>query len=217
MDPAKQATLRERWMRLLSGLGCPGHAGETIFTDLQTRYSASQRHYHTLDHIFAVLETVRELGATEKDTPALLLAAWFHDVIYDSQASDNEECSAAHARSVLQPLGVTEALLGEMERLILLTKTHAPDLQDRAGQILVDADLAILGAAERDYDAYAQAIRCEYAWVAEAAYRHGRRAVLERFLQRPRIYATEEMFVRLESAARRNLQREIAAALRFDG
>lgn len=214
MDSTKHAALRERWTRLLSGLGGDAPAGEAVFADLQARYSASERHYHTLDHIFAVLETVRELGGTAKETPALVLAAWFHDVIYDSRASDNEERSAAHARALLQPLGVTEAILAEMERLILLTKSHTPSSHDRTGQILVDADLAILGAAEADYDAYAQAIRREYAWVAETAYRSGRLAVLERFLQQPRLYATNEMFTRLESAARRNLQREIAAQQR---
>lgn len=211
MDTTKQSELRDRWTQLMRELGSLAPASEVVFADLQARYSASERHYHTLDHILAVLERVRELGGTETEAPALLLAAWFHDVIYDSRASDNEERSAAHARAVLQPLGVTEAILGEMERLILLTKTHTPARQDRAGQVLIDADLAILGAAEPDYDAYAQAIRREYAWVEEAAYRRGRSAVLERFLQRPRIYSTDEMFARLESAARRNLQREIAA------
>jgi predicted metal-dependent HD superfamily phosphohydrolase len=210
MDSTKQAELRERWTRLFSGLGCPGPAGEAVFADLRERYTASERHYHTLDHILAVLVTIRELGGTEKESPALLLAAWFHDVIYDSRSSDNEERSAAHARAVLLPLGVSAAILSEIERLILLTKTHTLALQDRAGQILVDADLAILGAAEPDYDAYAQAIRREYAWVAEADYRRGRLAVLERFLQRPQIFTTQEMFARFESAARKNLQREMA-------
>jgi predicted metal-dependent HD superfamily phosphohydrolase len=180
------------------------------FADLCKRYEAPGRFYHTLEHLRVVLDTIGTLGGTEA-MPALLLAAWFHDVVYDSRADDNEEKSAAHARCVLQTLGIDEAILDETERLILLTKSHAQAPGDQSGQILVDADLAVLGAAQPEYDAYAQAIRKEYAWVPEEAYRAGRRSVLERFLARPRIYATEEMYARLEDAARRNLRREIEA------
>lgn len=204
------ANLFDRWTRLLTALNCPAGAIVPAFTDLREHYSAAQRHYHTLDHIRAVLDMVRTLGGTEA-MPALLLAAWFHDVIYDSRAHDNEEKSAAHARRVLQPLGVSHPILSETERLILLTKTHSPAPGDGPGEILADADLAILAAPEPAYDAYAQAIRREYAWVPEARYREGRRGVLEHFLRRPRIYATEEMFARAETAARNNIRREVAA------
>jgi predicted metal-dependent HD superfamily phosphohydrolase len=58
------------------------------------------------------------------------------------------------------------------------------------------------------YDAYAEAIRREYDWVPEEAYRTGRAAVLERFLTRPRLYHTAAMTTH-EPAARANLRREI--------
>jgi predicted metal-dependent HD superfamily phosphohydrolase len=208
MDAAKLADLRQRWTQLLAMLGCPPHAAAPTFADLHDHYTNPQRHYHTFDHIHAMLETVRECSPEAE--PALLLAVWFHDVIYDSRAGDNEERSAAHARLLLQPLGVSDAILAETERLILLTKRHAAGATDRQGQLLIDVDLAILGAVPADYDAYAAAIRREYDWVADTDYRRGRCAVLERFLQRPRLYATDEMYRRFEDAARRNLQREIA-------
>lgn len=204
------ANLFDRWTRLLTALNCPAGAIAPAFADLCERYSAAERHYHTLDHIRAVLDMVRTLGGAE-EMPALLLAAWFHDVIYDSRAHDNEEKSAVHARLVLQPLEVSPPILAETERLILLTKTHSPTPGDGPGAILADADLAILAAPESEYDSYAQAIRREYAWVPEASYREGRRAVLEHFLRRPRIYTMEEMFTRLETAARNNIRREMAA------
>jgi predicted metal-dependent HD superfamily phosphohydrolase len=210
MDPANHSALLDRWTRLLTTLGCPAGASAPLFADLCEHYSAAERQYHTLDHIRSVLDTLQTLGGTE-EMPALLLAAWFHDVIYDSRAHDNEEQSAAHARRMLKPLRVSEPILAETERLILLTKTHAPAPGDRLGEMLADADLAILGAPESEYDTYTQAIRREYAWVPETRYRDGRRAVLKRFLQRPRIYATPEMFARAETAARGNMQREIAA------
>jgi predicted metal-dependent HD superfamily phosphohydrolase len=98
--------------------------------------------------------------------------------------------------------------IDEAARLILLTRTHEAGPDDRAGRTLLDADLAVLSADEPAYDAYADAIRREYAWVPEADYRAGRRRVLERFLVRPRIYFTMEM-AEAEPKARANLRREI--------
>ncbi len=93
--------------------------------------------------------------------------------------------------------------------MILLTKAHHAEPDDRDGQVLLDADLAILGAEESRYDEYAAAIRREYAWVPDEAYRTGRRGVLETFLKKPRIYFTDTLFFLREERARKNLAKEI--------
>ena len=43
----------------------------------------------------------------------------------------------------------------------------------------------------------------------EPAYRDGRRAVLNRFLLRPRIFVTDTMVALLEAAARENIEDEL--------
>jgi predicted metal-dependent HD superfamily phosphohydrolase len=187
--------LRGCWLSLLP-------SGEAAFDDLVARYAEPHRRYHTLDHVRDVLDSLVDAG------PALLFAAWFHDAVYDPRASDNEEQSAELMRRVLAANGVAPDVLEETARLILLTKTHTAELCDWDGYELLDADLAILGASEAEYDAYAAAIRAEYDWVPEEAYRAGRATVLRRFLERRRIYRrTWER----EEAARRNLVREIAS------
>ena len=193
--------LLSRWQRLLSD-------SDSTFADLAARYGEPGRHYHTLDHIRAVLDRIDALWPDAP--PALQLAAWLHDVVYDSRAADNEERSADYARAVLPALGVPSDVIDETARLILLTRSHETDPDDRAGRTLLDADLAVLSTNAPTYDAYAAAIRREYAWVAESDYRAGRRRVLERFLVRPRIYLTIEM-AEAEPRARDNLRREIAA------
>jgi predicted metal-dependent HD superfamily phosphohydrolase len=90
--------------------------------------------------------------------------------------------------------------------LILKTKTHDA-CEDVDAQVLLDADLAVLGATEPAYRTYADQIRQEYAWVPEPEYRIGRRRVLERFLARPRIF---HLLALLEERARRNIAEEIA-------
>ena len=94
--------------------------------------------------------------------------------------------------------------------MILSTKTHQTAKDEIDGQILLDVDLAILGAPSARYETYARAIRQEYSWVTEASYRAARVQILEAFLQRNRIYWTEPMFVALEVQARKNIRREIS-------
>ncbi len=112
-------------------------------------------------------------------------------------------------------LAVPKETFDETARLILLTKTHECANDDRVGPILLDADLAILGAETAIYAAYATAIRREYDWVSEPDYRTGRGKVLERFLARPSIYRTPRMVEQNEVRARANLAEELAT-LRFE-
>jgi predicted metal-dependent HD superfamily phosphohydrolase len=191
--------LLPRWLRLLPGT-------DAAFADLVARYGEPGRYYHTLDHILAVLDRIDTLWP---DAPqALSLAVWLHDIVYDSRATDNEERSADYAHASLPALGVSPDTIDETARLILLTRSHEADRDDRAGRTLLDADLAILSGDMPAYDAYAYAIRREYAWVPERDYRAGRQRVLERFLVRPHIYFTMKM-ADAEPRARDNLRREI--------
>jgi predicted metal-dependent HD superfamily phosphohydrolase len=202
--------LQKQWLRLLAALEVDSEEGRDVFGTVVEWYSSPGRVYHTLEHIGAVLDALVRLGATPERDPALLLAAWFHDAVYDSRAADNEEQSARLAERVLHGLGVQQAVVEETARLILLTKTHVAAAEDGAGRRLLDADLAVLGESEQVYREYARGIRREYAWVPEEDYRAGRSKVLGTFLGRPAIYATELFRAEREAAARGNLRQEMA-------
>ncbi|MDP2765329.1 MAG: phosphohydrolase, partial [Brevundimonas sp.] len=94
---------------------------------------------------------------------------------------------------------------------ILLTAGHSVQAGDALGARLVSIDLSILGAEPDRYDAYAAAIRHEYAHVPEPLYRAGRAAIMGRFLESPRLFADPLWAERYEDAARANLRREITA------
>jgi predicted metal-dependent HD superfamily phosphohydrolase len=211
MNATTELDLREAWEHALADFHPTASVRNQAFADVAARYAGADRHYHTLDHIAAVLGTIHSLGVNLVDRPALVFAAFLHDVVYDTHASDNEEQSAAHSRSLLQTLGVPELVIEETARLILLTKTHRTEPVDRDGQVLLDADLAVLGADTPAYDRYAALIRQEYAWVPQEQWRTGRTRVLESFLNRPRLYGTETMFARAEEQARANLRRELVS------
>jgi predicted metal-dependent HD superfamily phosphohydrolase len=201
--------LAAQWQRLLLPFGTPDPAITAALADLTARYSEPSRHYHNLTHLQEVLSVISSFAGAEAHTTAVGLAAWFHDAVYDSRANDNEERSADLAEAVLIPLGLPPDLVANVRRLVMLTKTHRAAADDREGHLLLDADLAILGAEEGRYDDYARAIHREYAWVAEDAYCEGRCRVLEGFLKRPRIYLTDALLCSHEERARHNLRREL--------
>lgn len=210
-----QEGVRALWRSVLAPLTGESDALDRTFADILRRYNEPGRHYHSLEHVQQVSAVIRTLSAPHLPyAPCLDAAGILHDVIYDPRAKDNEERSAEYAHEVLASLGIDLMTRDEVARLILLTKKHETTDEDRDGQVLLDADLSILGASEAEYDDYAAAIRREYSWVNDEDYCSGRRAVLERFLARPRLYFTPEMQRRSEARARANLAREIAALAR---
>lgn len=194
---------RQRWYDLLQSWAVNPTQADQKFDDISHAYAGPGRFYHTLDHVLAVLGTVEDLAANAKNLDAVKLAAWLHDVIYDSKASDNEERSAEYAVRLCQEISIPEGQ--RVATLIRRTKTHDAG-GDVDAQVLLDADLAILGASECDYRAYAENIRRECAWVPDEDYRAGRRKLLEMFLARPTIF---HFLGQHEEPARRNMDAEI--------
>jgi predicted metal-dependent HD superfamily phosphohydrolase len=201
--------LSQEWTDLVQSYGVAGSQAQEAFEAIVRAYSEAGRYYHTLSHIQQVLATVRELQSLAQNLGAVHWAAWLHDVVYDSRANDNEEKSAEYAARLLQRLGLPPETIMATTHLILCTKTHQADSNDGDAQILLDADLAILGSDPLRYQQYAAAIRQEYGWVAEQDYRVGRSQVLQKFLARNRLYFTTSMFNNAELAARRNVEQEL--------
>lgn len=163
--------------------------------------------YHTLQHIEFCL---RELGKHWLHAVRLSEVRWallFHDAIYDPRRNDNEARSADWACRVMQELQRPEDEIARVRRLIMATM-HAAQAETPDEALLLDIDLSILGADEATFDEYDRAIRVEYEWVPEAAYRLARATVLQGFLQRARIFQTAAYRDR-ESIARRNIERTL--------
>ncbi|MGE3804718.1 MAG: metal-dependent phosphohydrolase [Gemmataceae bacterium] len=200
--------LSARWQALLVVLQPATEPRQPVCAELIAAYQQPARAYHNLDHLRYMFAIIDRLASCTEDMHAVELAAWFHDAVYDPRAHDNEEQSAALAERRLRELGLPPALIAQVCALILLTKSHQPASVDKNGQVLCDADLAILGS-ENGYLEYAAAIRQEYSWVPEPDYRKGRAAVLESFLKRKHIYHTEIIRLEREERARANVQREL--------
>lgn len=207
--------LQKRWETLLTALGRDVESTREVLHDLMVAYGAEGRWYHNLDHLNAVLSTIEELANEAVHPSLVMVAAWFHDAVYDTHAKDNEERSALLAETTCQNWSLAEEDVALVGHLIRATKTHEANDRDHDTHVLLDADLAILGTEETRYDQYAAAIRKEYAWVKEDDYQRGRVEVLEKFLKRERLFRLERMRDRYETRARRNLFREIASLQKY--
>ena len=172
---------------------------------LRTAYDDRDRGYHDLRHLAEVLGRLDELMTGDHPTrDAVLLAAWFHDAVHQGQG-DDEERSAQLAEHELA--GTPHA--DEVARLVRLTATHRPAEDDLDGQLLCDADLAILAAPQERYDDYTAGVREEYSAIPDPAFREGRRSILEDLLAKPTLFHTPQARDRWEARARANVRAEV--------
>jgi predicted metal-dependent HD superfamily phosphohydrolase len=172
-------------------------------------WSEPHRRYHDLAHLAAVLGLVGELAGAAADPHAVRLAAWYHDVVYDPRRGDNEQVSAERARAGLRGL-VSDDLVAEVERLVLLTAGHDPAPDDGNGAVLCDADLAVLAGPPGAYAAYASAVREEYRHLSDEEFTAGRTAVLEHLLALPALYRLPAVAADWTPLARANLAAELS-------
>lgn len=213
MREQESALDQARWEGLWTRLGA-GTSGVPEFARLQTAYAEPNRFYHTAAHIQDCLthfDRGRDLAGYPDSVEA---AIWYHDAVYVPGASDNEERSARLAELALTDGGVSPDTVRRVERLVLATR-HLQVPEESDAQLLCDIDLSILGRAAPEYDEFERQIRLEYARVPEPVYRRGRSALLEAFLGRAFIYATELFRSQFERQARANLARALSQLARL--
>lgn len=182
------------------------------------------RAYHHSGHLSQMLTDLDRLYAhrTQGSTPlALILAAWFHDAVYEGAPGEDERRSEQLANTSLEPL-VTAGLLSgdelQMVRLLVrATATH--ELPESANlpagyepadiQFFLDTDMAILAADSARYRRYLRGVRSEYSHFDDEAFRAGRTTFLRSILGRERIFLSEQALKLWEEPARANLRAEL--------
>ena len=209
VDDNEIAFLKDQWDDLSSFYTSDSNIKENSFQIINDRYSEKSRFYHNLSHIKTLLDLFESLGNKTQDHNAIRFSIWFHDVIYDTKANDNEAESARLASQLMGRLHVDLETIEVVNSLILATKDHSGNGLSEDNKVFLDMDLAILGMPDEIYKKYSRAIREEYSWAPELIYRRERRKVLESFLAREVIYFTDEMKKRFEEQARKNINGEI--------
>lgn len=207
--PLDDDALGATWAAAWSALGRPAPAG--LQAELMSAWSEPQRHYHDQRHLRECLALWTRWREHSLRAGEVAIALWFHDAIYDPQASSNELNSAAWAARSLVRAGADSDTAQRVHDLVMATQHDAraalgssPD-----AQLLVDIDLSILGSPAERFERYDQDVRKEYAWAPGFRYQEARAQVLQSFLDQPQLYYCEHAVALLEAQARVNL----AAAL----
>lgn len=196
--------LKHHFFHLFSFLNYSESETLNFYNQIDRAYSSKSRHYHNWNHIQDMMQSFFKYQNSIENPLEFQLSIFYHDIIYKVNKKDNEEQSAELAVKIFQSTIVKSEML---ENLILSTKHHSAKTKDE--KWLIDFDLAVLGRTWEEYQTYFQNIRKEYKIYPNLLYKPGRKKVLIHFLEKERIFLTDEFYTKYESIARQNLEKEI--------
>lgn len=167
-----------------------------------------KRMYHNFSHIaycWNMFEVYR-LFEGEKTTVIgeTRLAFFWHDVV---QGKDDIADSWDRAQCSLRNVYYNHEWFKE---LLWATDHTNPILTSESHKVVHDIDLAILGDS-KNYGLYAWKVMCEYVEGGRCSkdeYIDGRVRLLQNFLSKKRIFASDYFYERFETKARENMQKE---------
>lgn len=199
--------LKNRWFQMLSisDERLQDVAGD-VFDVLCHYYSAPDRAYHTLEHIWYLLKAQEEYFPDM--SRAGILAIFWHDVIYFPGHPHNETLSASMMIHYMEGL-VDEFHISVAAHIIEETKTHESPYSQTSCEVC-DLDLMGLGGPAEAYDRNTDKIRFEFSRATDEQWIAGRKAfLLERLGRVGTIFHTAVMQDKFEHAARANMWREL--------
>ena len=149
---------------------------------LLSMWNESHRHYHNLNHLNDLIEQINENKSkfSEKEYEKLMLAAIFHDCVYDPMSSTNEEDSAKFLIECAVDKSNSDIL--DVQRMILDTKTHKSTTP--LSESFNKFDMSIV---ERDFDQLLEwetGISEEFSIYTKEEYKEGRVKFLESLLDK---------------------------------
>ena len=194
--------LKETWLKATIQYS----DSESEWTKIEAAYSASGRHYHTLQHLAELHGELRNHFG-DAIPMSSLFALFYHDVVYNTLLGDNEKQSAEWAREKLTSWNVDTTIVQKCYDIILATASHQSE--DEETMIFLDADMAILGADENRYKDYREKVRKEFSIYPDLLYNRGRRKFIETTLKRKSVFLTTAFLEKYEAQSRINLSHEL--------
>lgn len=217
MESSSDLILRDRIQRqfLDKNINIPPHVLKRWLDIVLLRYSEPQRFYHTLYHIDRMLFLLSKHGDQIQKIIVVVLAIFFHDIVYDPKRNDNETQSIELFKLFAGDAELPQETIEYVSAFISATITHSLDVSltplknGEDLKLFLDFDLEVLSREECQYKAYADQIRMEYNHVSQREYCIGRTKVLSSFLDRDRIYFSDIFHDTCEINARRNVRNEL--------
>lgn len=192
------------WNRCQTGDNA-GASADDVYEEVHGYYSASGRHYHTPEHIDHCLRQFDLACAEMEDADAVEIAIWFHDLIFDVRANDNELQSARRFAALAND-SMDAGFKARVHDLIMTTAPpRLPRTTDQ--KFMLDIDLSSFGLPWQDMLRDSIAVRQESPQLTDAEFFPGQRAFLESLVSREHFYFTEFFRSRIEDGARSNIER----------
>jgi len=214
IDPMMQQNLKKEWTDLMSKMMDNQTLIEQSWTQIEQYYTEEHRAYHNLVHINNMLVEAAKFDKEIADKEVVLLAIWFHDIIYDPMSKENEKASADFAKKILSQTNLSPERIEKCYALIMQTVKHQPAETDHLDdKLLVDFDLEILSRDWEAYKAYSGQVRKEYWMYPSPLFKNGRKKAMGKFLERPTIYQSPFYQKEKEDKARANIKREMKELL----
>ncbi|MEF9477381.1 hypothetical protein OWR28_06270 [Chryseobacterium sp. 1B4] len=153
----------------------------SLWNEIETRYSEKSRYYHNLLHLENMFRELDDVKGNISGFTAISFSVFYHDIIYDATSKSNEEKSAAAAEKRLTELHVNKDDISVISEQIIATKSHQLSVHNDTNYLL-DADLSVLGKDFKTYMEYTRNIRKEYSVYPDFLYKPGRKKSLNIFL-----------------------------------
>ncbi len=182
-------------------------SAEDVYRELEGRYSHPHRHYHDLRHILACLRHFDTISDQLTWPDAVEMALWFHDVIWEPDADDNERRSAELFLGCAEGDADTN-FLEVVHNLVMMT-VHPSEPQSVDEQFTVDIDLASFGLPWEEFIRLGELVRNEFPHVSDRDFDSDQLRIFEMLASRPYFYFTEFFRSRYDATAQSNLRRRI--------
>lgn len=148
--------------------------------DLRARWAEPHRKYHTVDHLDDLVRQIHECRElTDRERQFLLLAALFHDAVYDPRRNDNEERSA---QLLMDHSDAGNPDIQTVVRIVRDTKDHAPS--DELSKRFSEMDMNIATRQLSELLEWERGIRFEYSHYCWPVYVIGRIGFVRKLIRR---------------------------------
>jgi len=200
--------LKQKFIRLTSNYTDNNSFIKDCWNEIETNYSSKSRHYHSLLHIEFMIRELNHVKNNIEKMDTILFSIYYHDIIYKSTKSNNENESALFFKKRIKNTNFKD--INTVFEQIEATKHHKLSTNNDTN-ILLDLDLSVLGQSNEIYKKYSTNIRKEYKIYPDFMYNKGRIKVLKHLLSLDSIYKTEYFLTKYEVSAQSNLKNELDA------
>ena len=185
--------LEKLFKKTIKNFTCDTTHLDEIYNCIIFYYTESHRKYHNLNHLIDCIKKLNKLSNFVVDYETVLIAFFYHDIIYIPSFKDNEIASANKAKLDLRRLKLPEHFIQEVYRLISTKNIkHYADWRFKANfSIFHDIDYSILASDNRNFASYEKKLCKEYLNICTLEqFRLGRLKFLSKLQQNPIFLST---------------------------